>query len=180
MKKLLHIPTHPLHECTQLEKLYLQIWQTYADQNPADWRKIFTATSLSKINQRTATVAASFIVYMATNAGREFTDRAESLWANGVFASKADAFIAAWAIANGRHLNTNHGLRSIEFALANEHPIRHDVFNGEGADWDRVPAVTMDDHDTFESMVLWWSSAAANDLRQQANVLDSAAQRSRV
>lgn len=170
-----HIPLAPPRPCTPGEGIYLKLWQEWAEANPGEWRRLFTTTT-HRPRQRAASVAASFMVFMGCNGGRGFTGMAEQFAKSGFFLFPERAYIAAWAIDNQRHRGVNSGLRISEYMLAAEHPIVGRLF-GSGVEWDRVPAITQDDNDYLESMVRWWSTEAAKDIRAVAEPAIQAEQR---
>ena len=159
--KLLHVPLKPPRASVPREGLFLELWQKFSDQRPEEWAFIFRTTG--PVRQRAASVAASFMVFMGCNCGRGFTDSAERLAKSGAFTCTEDAYLAAWTMENKRIHGVNHGLRTIEYMLAREHPINHDFI--ARVDWNLVPDVSMDDMDIVESMVAWWPSTTARWMR---------------
>src|SRR3546814_9812846 len=83
MSQLSHTPLQPPRPGTPGEAIYLQLWQDYIATRQDDWRWIFNDLS-SEIDQRTATVAASFMTWMECNAGMDFTHQAIRIWKTGV------------------------------------------------------------------------------------------------
>lgn len=161
--KLRHVPLHPPRASVPREGLFLALWQQFAEQRPDEWRYIFRTTG--PVRQRAASVAASFMVFMGCNGGHAFTYSAERLAKSGAFTCTEDAYLAAWTMENKRIHGLNHGLRTIEYMLAREHPIKHEFFNGS-VDWKLVPDVSMEDADIVESMVAWWCSPTARWMRE--------------
>ncbi|MPN56628.1 hypothetical protein SDC9_204318 [bioreactor metagenome] len=104
------------------------------------------------------------MTFMGCNCGRNFTDAAERLAKSGAFTCTEDAYLAAWAAENKRNKGVNHGLRTIEYMLAREHPIESAIFNNR-VNWNQVPDVSMEDVDIVESMVRWWCSITARYMR---------------
>jgi hypothetical protein len=160
--KLLHIPLQPPRVSVPREGLFLALWQQFAEQRPEEWRYIFITNG--PIRQRAASVAASFMTFMGCNCGRDFTRTAERLATSGSFTCTEDAYLAAWAQENKRNQGVNHGLRTIEYMLAREHPIKL-LFYKHRVNWKQVPDVSMEDMDIVESMVRWWSSITARYMR---------------
>jgi len=146
--------------------LYLAAWQQFATERPLEWLRIFETNG--QVRQRAASVAASFMVFMGCSGGACFTARAAKLWKSGAFDNVSSAFVAAWALENRRHRGVNHGLRTIEFMLAREHPIVIE-WSRQKVNWKQVPAITMEDNDIIESMVVWWSSSTAELMREMVD-----------
>lgn len=160
--KLLHVPLQPPRASVPREGLFLALWQQFAEQRPEEWRYIFITNG--PVRQRAASAAASFMTFMGCNCGRNFTDAAERLAKSGAFTCTEDAYLAAWAAENKRNKGVNHGLRTIEYMLAREHPIESAIFNNR-VNWNQVPDVSMEDVDIVESMVRWWCSITARYMR---------------
>lgn len=167
-----HIPLHPPRDGTPGEGIYLGLWREWAEANPREWFCIFT--SAGPVRQRAASVAASFMVYMGCNGGRSFTQEAMALAKTDTWRERA--FLRAWAMHNTRSVGVNHGLRTIEYMLARQHPIAAGTFNNH-VNWPAVPVVTMDDIDIVESMVRWWASTTASVMREIAEPTINAAVR---
>ena len=161
--KLLHVPLQPPRASVPREGLFLALWQQFAEQRPDEWRYIFSTNG--PVRQRAASVAASFMVFMGCNGGNSFTHNAERLAKSGAFTCAEDAYLAAWVQNNKRDRGVNHGLRTIEYMLAREHPIEVLFFNHR-VDWKQVPNVSMEDVDIVESMVRWWCSITARWMRE--------------
>ena len=164
-RRLKHLPLHPARDCVALEGIYLRLWQNFAEQRPDEWLAIFSECSFTP-RQRAASVAASFMVFMGCSAGRCFTHQADRLASSGAFAWPEPAYLAQWALENKRHSYVNSGLRTIEYMLAVDYPIRSH-FPG-GVDWRSVPVITMDDQDVIECMVRWWCGPTARVIRAHA------------
>lgn len=161
--KLCHVPLQPPRRSVPREGLFLALWQQFATQRPDEWAFIFRTNGQTR--QRAASVAASFMVFMGCNGGRDFTDSAARLAKSGAFTCAEDAYLAAWAINNKRLHGINSGLRTIEYMLAREHPITTGYL--ARVDWKLVPDVTQEDADIVESMVAWWgTSTTAHWMRE--------------
>ena len=170
--KVVHRPLAPPRKGTPGEGIYLELWNEWATARPRDWSTIFKTTG--PVRQRAASVAASFMVFMGCQGGRGFTQEAEDLAKNPIFHSRERAFIAAWAIDNMRNAGINHNLRTSEYMLAAEHPVRQDSFR-HGVNSELVPRITQEDNDILESMVRWWSTDAAGIVREIAEPMIQAA-----
>ncbi|WP_162600826.1 hypothetical protein [Paraburkholderia sp. C35] len=98
------------------------------------------------LTQRLATVAASFIQWLGTNCGRCFLGDAEK--AAKALDNRHDAYAAAWALENVRHLGINGGVRTIEAALAPKDHYQYGALK-------RLPDLTEQDYEAVEHVVLW-------------------------
>lgn len=170
--KLRHVPLCPPRASIPREGLFLALWQQFAEQRAEEWGYIFNSNS--PVRQRAASVAASFMVYMGCNGGNGFTRRAEKMAETGAFTGPENAYLAAWAIENQRLHYLNSGLRTIEYMLAREHPICNEL--GGRVVWSLVPAVTQEDADIVESMVVWWSGTTARWMRDAVEAKMKAAE----
>lgn len=163
---LFHEPVRPVRPGTVGEGIYLDLWREFVTGEPEAAAAIFHDLPSKQLDQRGASVAASFMTYMGCNGGAGFTRNAKHIAGKRFFTDTERAFVAAWALDNQRNGAVNSGLRSIEFILAETHPI----VDGR-VSWDRVPTVTADDMDVIECMVKWWSSPRATLMRDRANDL---------
>ncbi|UEC05442.1 hypothetical protein [Burkholderia vietnamiensis] len=170
-----HLPLHAARAGTPGEGLYLKLWQTFVEDETDAFAEIFR-DMVDPIDQRVASIAASFMVFMGCNGGASFTSLAKTLWERGPFEVRSDAFLAAFAVENRRVHGINHDLRLAEAMLCVEHPI------GEAncrtrVIWQNVPEITMKDMDALECMVAWWSTTRAEAMRAIAEPLISEANR---
>lgn len=171
-----HIPLCPPRAGTPGEGIYLGLWVEFATARPREWAAIFQTNG--PVRQRAASVAASFMVFMGCNGGRDFTWKAERLAESGAFPYREGAFVAAWALENRRSMGVNHGLRMSEFMLAREYPIKAAICGGS-VGWPLVPSITQEDNDILESMAAWWSTPQAGVMREIAVPMIEAAERKR-
>jgi hypothetical protein len=172
-KGIKHIPLCPPRPGTPGESIYLDLWREWAEANPREWRAIFETRG--PVRQRAASVAASFMVFMGCNAGRDFTREAEKMADRDRWRERS--FLCAWAAENRRNSGVNSGLRTVEYMLASQHPIDYGHPIGPRLDWRRVPVVTMEDMDIVESMVVWWASSTASTIRAIAEPMIQAAEK---
>lgn len=124
-EKRIHEPLNPARKSFP-EYGFLCAWQEYVGRerdpesdatHPID--DIFKQyTVVWGFDQRAASVAASFVMWLGTNCGAGFLHTAARRIAQGGFISRGDAYLASWAIENQRHRGLNHGLRTIEHVLA--------------------------------------------------------------
>lgn len=161
-----HTPIRPVRPGTHGEGIYLDLWREFVAGEPEAAAAIFRELPSQQLDQRGASVAASFMTYMGCNGGAGFTHNAKHIAGKRFFTDTERAFVAAWALDNQRNGAFNSGLRSIEFILAETHPI----VDGR-VSWDRVPTVTADDMDVIECMVKWWSTPRATFMRTKAEGL---------
>lgn len=149
------IPVQPPRVSVPLEGIYLNLWLELVTQRPEEWEAVLRVQD--SIDQRAATVAASFIVFMGCNAGRDFSRMAEQYCEQTTFVSRESAYVAAWAVLNQRDVWKNHNMRMVEAVLST-------YTNGERTH----PIVTIHDIDVIDSMVRWWSTPSASLLRAAA------------
>lgn len=154
MEMLQHLPVNPAR--AGLEREYLQEWLKFATRHPQEWHEVFTSHPVNP-GQREATIAASFVVFMATSAGREFLQLAMKLHASKVLGSKEEAFLAAWGVRNARWKWMNQGNTYAEFMVSPPNPTKQQVQKLGG-----------DDLAAIECMVTWWSGSAAEKMRERA------------
>ena len=185
---LKHEPLKPARPYIPREGLFLQRWQAYATTVDAlngfdelsNFERIFHDAS-SDIDQRRASVAASFIAFMGCNGGTDFAWSCERFAASDIFQNRReDAFLAAWAIGDKRCNGINHGLRTSEYMLAVQHPIEYKRHGIRGVEWSLVPVISADDRDTLEGMVRWWASADAKTMRDDVGLTYKKIQQDRI
>lgn len=174
--RVLHMPLKSPRQSVPGEVIYLDLWVEWATANPRDWAAIFRTNG--PVRQRAASVAASFIVFMGCSCGRAFTESAAQLWSSRAFPFPEQAYLAAWAIENQRVMGVNSGLRTSEYMLATDYPIKHHFTHGVSRK--SVPVITMEDQDIIESMVVWWSTDQAAAMRSLAVPMIEAANKEAV
>lgn len=163
-----HIPLCAPRSGIPGEVIYLKLWQEMLAANPHALEDIVSFGCGDSIDQRAASVAASFMVYMGCNGGACFTRRAQELVQR--FRYPHEAYLAAFVLENQRIRSVNHGLRTVEFMLALQHPIVCGKFSTY-VEWGRVPEVSQRDMDVIECMVTWWSTPQAERLGRVAEPL---------
>ena len=169
-----HTPLRAPREGTPGECIYLQLWQEFAAANAKEFEHVFWDMP-DAIDQRVATVAASFMVFMGCNGGADFTYQAKRLCAN--FSYSRDAFLAAFALQNQRRTGVDGGLRLVEYMLAPAYPFEDRGRGVHRLNWANVPAITQKDMDAIECMAVWWSTPQADRMRAIAEPLIEAAKR---
>ncbi len=107
-------------------------------------------------DQADATMAATLVQWLGTNAGACLIQQARSLQASGLCGP--DAFRAAWAIRNARRRGINSGLRSIEIMMVPPDAPRD--FEGLPR---HAPKVTVRQHETAEHVCAWLGTEAGAD-----------------
>ncbi len=172
--KLDHSPIREARGATPGEGIYLQLWRELMTARPTLLEDILSDLPF-KTDQRAATVAATFMVWMGCNGGRDLTLMAERYATAAVIPTREAAFLAAWANYDMRRRGINGGLRASEFMLAANHPIDERETSRGRVRWEYVPEVAMRDRDVLEAMVAWWASAEAERLRAVAKPLIEAA-----
>ena len=157
-----HIPIVPPRAGIPGECIYLNLWREYLDARPDEWDCIFNDLNFD-LDQRAVSVAASFMVWMGCNNGRDFTQAAEDLYRSNSLHSKERAFLAAWAINNRRQRGINSGLRTVEYMLAPACPVQNGWAIGG-----LIPEVSQRDTDVLECMVVMWSGITGMRFRSIA------------
>lgn len=158
---LKYIPIKNARKDVPFERIYLQLLNELMVKSPGELLNCLNITHSFK--QRSASVVASFVVYMGCNVGKNFTREAIELANSKLFHSSSDAFLAAWAIFNKRQSNGTSVIRPSEVMLSSEY-----IFENNRINWNRVPSVTQEDNDVIEGMVNWWSSKSGEIFRQKA------------
>ncbi|WP_321820841.1 MULTISPECIES: hypothetical protein [unclassified Burkholderia] len=171
-----HLPVRAPRSTTPGEGILLSLWQEYAVKHPNDFEYIFLDMN-EPIDQRIASVAASFMVFMGCNGGASFTHQAQEMWKTGAFSYPREAYLAAFALNNQRRRGVNGGLRTIEFMLAPTYPFEDPAHGGHQVMWQVVPEITQKDMDAVDCMVGWWASPPAKAIRHVAEPEIEAANR---
>lgn len=108
-------------------------------------------------NQRHATVAATFMKWLGTNAGQSFLASARHLISTGAFFSEEDAYTSAWALVNQRQPSINFGIRRIESLLSLPENFKE---NNVGLGWclSERPQISFEDIEVIDTMVSFLAS----------------------
>lgn len=171
---LKHIPIAPPRQGHDGEVSFLAAWQQFADRAPDDFEAIFSHRISHRFAQRSASVAASFVMWLGTNAGACLIRSGNDLATKGL--SRTYAYVAAWAIDNQRIRWINSGLRSVQYVLAAEYPIEgagHEVL------WSKVPVVTLEDLDVIDALMEWLATSQGQTFLVAAQARLDAAHRER-
>lgn len=116
-----------------------------------------------EINERVATVAATFISWLGTNVGFSYRDEARRL--SKVVPYKHDAYLMAWAVHNLRHSSVSAGRRQLEACLSNPALDKHDHIN-------RAPVLSSQDYEVVEHLVVWLGTDDGQDFLEKCeNIL---------
>ncbi len=107
-------------------------------------------------DQADATMAATLVQWLGTNAGACLIHQARALMGSGL--SGPEAFVAAWAVRNARRRATSSDLRSIESMMIPPDEPR----NLDGEPY-RAPRVTLRQYETAEHVCAWLGSRAGQD-----------------
>ena len=159
-----HAPVHPARKSVIGEGIFLAAWQSLIAIPPDRGLQSDHGCSLECIlqqlpevlNQRHATVAASFVTWLGTNCGRGFLDLAERY--KKILPSSLSAFSCAWAEFNRRSVGVSFGIRTIEAFLG---PL--ELVTGVRDTWEArklLPELTVADYETVEAVVEWLSTQA--------------------
>jgi hypothetical protein len=105
-----------------------------------------------KLTQRRATVAASFVTWLGTNAGAGLLYVARGLEKRMVHT--AMAYQAAWAHENERRRGINNGIRLLEYQLAMPENIETNPMFFTGG-LRSLPVLSADDYEVAEHVVRW-------------------------
>jgi hypothetical protein len=136
------------------EVVMAEMWQAHMRREANDpqddcdeyaFRALMNAFPFA-LTQRHATVAASFVKWLGTNCGRCFLSTAARISAK--LDGAMDAYAAAWAMENTRHIGINGGYRTIEAVLATD-------ANYENGRLTHMPDVSAHDCEVIDHVVTW-------------------------
>lgn len=111
-----------------------------------------------KIDERAATVAATFISWLGTNVGFSYREEARKL--AKALPYKHDAYLMAWAVHNLRQSSVSAGRRQLESCLSDPSLDRHDHIN-------RAPILSSQDYEVVEHLVVWLGSDEGQDFLEK-------------
>ncbi len=165
---IVHSPIRPVRKGHPAEAVYLEKWIELMGTMPSGWTEdsyedvpIALAHLESIIcdnalvaDQRSAHVAASFIVWLGTACGRAFIDRMERMQK----AAGRNAGLFAWTQENRRVPHVNHGLRCIELLLA---PADHFIHTNSmtRCPLSQIPDLSIRDHEIIDALANWLGNA---------------------
>lgn len=105
------------------------------------------------LEQKHATLAASFICWLGTNAGLGFIGRCKRFSEN--INNPEEAYLSAWAVDNRRIYGHNSNTRTIEWLKADESAL---VRGMDGfLCFSQSPEVNLEDQDIIETLICWLS-----------------------
>jgi hypothetical protein len=162
----IHEPVRPARKGHTGEQVYLQTWQKLMgedDENGLSGEALACILSpLPRyIEQRDATVAASFMCWLGTNCGQSFMHNARNLLTKIGLLWEGNAFIMAFARENYRHRAVNDGYTMAEYLLAPETFYR-------GGTLRRHPEVSADDLEALSHLAAWLGSKEGQAFIKQA------------
>lgn len=176
--ELSHRPFIAPRSSTDGEGIYLNLWQDYMERRPEALDNILIDLC-DTITQRDATVCASWMAFMGTNVGIDFTYAAKhkALRIAGeenslpFWYTKSNIYRITWAEFNRRQrgVNSNFTLTEIIIctAIKAQQIVGINDFN----------SVTVRDYEIMDLMSVWWSTNAAEQIRSIAEPLIEAYKR---
>lgn len=157
-----HSPTLPARDSVIGEGVFLTAWQQlmvdsatgYGDGPHPCLLHSILAHLPDPVEQRHATVAATFVKWLGTNGGRDLLDRADRLKGRGF--TPVSAYCAAWATVNRRDPCISHGIRTIEGILGPIELVTEIDNYRQISKW--LPKLSVADYETVEAIVEWLPS----------------------
>lgn len=179
--ELVHEPIQPARPHHEGEQVYLYQWQQLLSYREEGWPPnaklaIILFDLPHALAQRHATVAASFITWLGTNAGMSFRSEARRLKNIVDSFTLEQAFTAAWSIGNIRQHHRNG--RNIDHILAPEDHYGEDLVTGH-VRLLRQPHVTGEDLEVLDVLVRWLSTDEASEFVAECERLIEIRQRFR-
>jgi len=171
LKPFDHSPISPARPGFVAEQVYVDHWKALMAKphhvyNCANGQLVNILMHIrGHITQRSAAVAATFVMWQGCNAGSSIAAAADRAEAAGV--SGEVAFLGAWSYANKRHSHCGDGHRMIESMLA---PRDHWGSYGQHGHMTlvKLPKLTMDDYEVCDHVACWLGSPIGKDFRQRA------------
>jgi hypothetical protein len=140
-----HVAIRPARDMIG-EQVYARRWLEFANKECADGRTEFWHVLQAypyPLDQRAASVAASFITWLGTNVGASFLETANDFKFSRCILSYA--YVAAWSVINVRSLGTNSNARQIEFLTRTPEELEKNVFS----------EVSVRDLEVIDQIALW-------------------------
>lgn len=140
MQNLIHQPIRPPRDMIE-ERVYSRHWQALMEDNRGRDRSPLEQILISypePIDQRAASIAASFICWLGTNVGCSFLRMGRRL--SELPELCGQGYVAAWGVQNRRFHATNGGARAVEFLVRTEEEQRLNTCVAHSpcsADWRR-------------------------------------------
>jgi hypothetical protein len=143
-----HVPIRPPRDMCE-EQVFARRWRELMEMPSGDeWSRGPLHTILIgypyEVDQRAASVAASFITWLGTNVGKCFLDLGNKIRDN-VPDAVYTAYLAAWGVQNSRRFGNNSNARQIEFLVRTQADMEKDFF----------PEVSVKDLEVLEQVALW-------------------------
>lgn len=147
---LKHVAIRPARDMIG-EQVYARRWLEFANKECADGRTEFWHVLRAypyPLDQRAASVAASFITWLGTNVGESFLETANDFKFSRCILSYA--YVAAWSVINVR---TNSNARQIEFLTRTPEELEKNVFS----------EVSARDLEVIDQIALWLGTDAGQE-----------------
>lgn len=149
-----HAPIRPPRNMIE-EQVYARRWaELMGSPSGYDDRNYLEAVLIhydTRVGQREASVAASFICWLGTNIGKSFLSEGRRLTPH--FQVPQDAYHAAWSVHNRRRFASNNGWRSVEYFCRTEEDQKANV----------MPRPSANDYEVVEHVAEWLGSAEGQD-----------------
>jgi hypothetical protein len=144
---LSHTPVRPPRKMIE-EQVFARRWEELMSAEPEGDNERSPLEYVlfnypAAVDQRAASVAASLICWLGTNAGQSFLGLGRSIHENTY--CKHEAYVAAWGAHNLRRYAHNSNARSIEFLVRTTEEQAADVF----------PEVSSYDLEVLDQVALW-------------------------
>lgn len=151
MSKAHHTPLMP-PRAGMAEEVFVQRWRDLQENMP---NLLPAIIDKSRVDLRSARVAASVISWIGTHIGASFIRTAKDMISKGI--TQSDAYLMAWAYENRRCNYVNSNVRTIEVILSPAY-----LFEQKGpSPYQRACQlhISMTDIDVVESIIVWLSTA---------------------
>lgn len=140
-----HVAIRPARDMIG-EQVYARRWQEFVSKEYADGRTEFDRILQAypyPLEQREASVTASFITWLGTNVGASFLETAKKIKESRIVPHFP--YVAAWGVFNVRSLETNSNARLIEFLTRTPEELEKNVFS----------EVSVRDLEVIDQIALW-------------------------
>lgn len=166
-----HTPTLPARDSVVGEGIFLTAWQELMAESGEDYGEGQQPCLLHailghlpyRVEQRHATVAATFVKWLGTNGGRDLLDKADRLRVKA--GSPVAAYRFAWAGVNRRDPCQSHGIRAIEGILGPIELVTEVDNYRQISKW--LPQLSVADYETVEAIVEWLPSREGNEFLER-------------
>ena len=157
-----HSPTLPPRDSVIGEGVFLAAWKQLMIDSATGYGEgphpcllhSILAHLPDPVEQRQATVAATFVKWLGTNGGRDLLDKADRLRVKA--GSPVAAYRFAWAGVNRRDPSISHGIRAIEGILGPIELVTVVDNYRQVSKW--LPKLSVADYETVEAIVEWLPS----------------------